>query len=231
MRSCSAVGLAILFSVEAAAQRRAPAPAIPPVRVAPVASAPSSAGALGGSFASVGMSRPLGGIAPPSALALPPRNRATVSGYRYVGPVYYVPNSYDATSSWQASGSSIFNQPANPALYYLPAPAQPSQQPIVINQYFGSRSGSKRTETAGRSAATTETAETTPGDLLGTPQKYYLITYKDHTVYSALTYWLEGDTLHYVTTQNTHNQASLSLIDVDQTTKLNAGNSVPFSLK
>jgi hypothetical protein len=41
---------------------------------------------------------------------------------------------------------------------------------------------------------------------------------------------VEGDTLHYVTTQNTHNQASLALIDLEQTTKLNADRAIPFSI-
>ena len=69
-----------------------------------------------------------------------------------------------------------------------------------------------------------------PGDPLVEPASYYLISYKDHSVYPALAYWIEGDTLHYVTTQNTHNQASLSLIDIDQTYKLNADRSVPFTV-
>ena len=75
-----------------------------------------------------------------------------------------------------------------------------------------------------------EDATIKPGDLLSDPRNYYLISYKDHTIYSALTYWLEGDTLHYVTTQNTHNQATLSLIDLDKTYKLNEDRSVPFSI-
>ena len=49
-------------------------------------------------------------------------------------------------------------------------------------------------------------------------------------MYAALTWWVEGSTLHYVTTQNTHNQASLDLIDVDRTTKLNQDHNVPFSI-
>jgi len=50
---------------------------------------------------------------------------------------------------------------------------------------------------------------------------YFLIAYKDHSVYSALTYWIEDKTMHYVTPQQTHNQASLDLIDLDFTKKLN----------
>src|ERR1700676_3788843 len=41
----------------------------------------------------------------------------------------------------------------------------------------------------------------------------YLIAFKDHTIYSALAYWVDGDTLHYFTSGNTHNQVSISLVD------------------
>jgi hypothetical protein len=174
------------------------------------------------------MSRPLGGIAPSSLTSVANQRRRSTGSFGYVGPIYYVPNAYD--TGYQSSGYSTFNQPANPALYYSPAlAAQSAAPPVVINQYFGLRHSNTQTED-GNTTTSTETNDTNPGDPLGTPQKYYLIAYKDHSVYSAMAYWLESDTLHYVTTQNTHNQASLALIDLDQTTKLNADNSVPFSL-
>jgi hypothetical protein len=50
---------------------------------------------------------------------------------------------------------------------------------------------------------------------------YYLIAFKDHSIYSAFAYWVEGDTLHYVTPQRVHNQVSLSLVDRDLTDHLN----------
>lgn len=53
------------------------------------------------------------------------------------------------------------------------------------------------------------------------PASYYLIAYKDHTIYSAVAYWVEGDTLHYFTTGATHNQVSLALVDKDLTQRLN----------
>ncbi len=49
----------------------------------------------------------------------------------------------------------------------------------------------------------------------------YLIAFKDHSIYSALAYWVQGDTLHYVTPEGVHNQASLDLIDRDFTEQLN----------
>jgi hypothetical protein len=66
--------------------------------------------------------------------------------------------------------------------------------------------------------------------VIGTPRSYYLIAYRNHAVYSAIAYWVEDKTLHYVTTQNTHNQASLDLIDLELTKSLNQAHDVPFSI-
>ena len=216
--------VATIFSVSLALA--APPPATAPAaraaspKVVPSVGAPS-VGALGGSFASPGMSRPLGGVALPTFPAGVPAKRgnrpSSGGGYRYVGPVYYTPGVYD---SGYYDSPSTFNTPASPPVQYGQQPAA-QQQPIIINQYFSTREGAPV-------AATEETAN--PGDPLGDPQKYYLIAYKDRSIYSALAYWLEGHILHYVTTQNTHNQASLDLIDLEQTTRLNADKNVPFTL-
>ena len=50
---------------------------------------------------------------------------------------------------------------------------------------------------------------------------HYLIALKDHTIYSALAYWVEGSTLHYFTSGNVHNQVSLPLVDRELTDRLN----------
>jgi len=59
---------------------------------------------------------------------------------------------------------------------------------------------------------------------------HYLIALKDHTVYSAVAYWVDGDTLHYFTSGNTHNQVSLSLVDRDLTKRLNTESGVTVNL-
>ncbi len=58
----------------------------------------------------------------------------------------------------------------------------------------------------------------------------FLIALKDHSVYSALAYWVEGDTLHYITAQGNHNQVSLDLVDRALSEKLNRGRKVEFRL-
>ena len=55
----------------------------------------------------------------------------------------------------------------------------------------------------------------------GASSPLYLIAFKDHSVYSAVAYWVDGDTLHYFTSGNTHNQVSVSLVDRDLTERLN----------
>ena len=105
---------------------------------------------------------------------------------------------------------------------YIPAaPAPPTAlpQPVIINQYFTTAAPAPPVrepvapQAAGAVAAITPSAHPVPN--------YYLVAYKNHAVYSVLAWWIEDTTLHYVTTQNTHNQASTSLIDFDFMKKLN----------
>jgi hypothetical protein len=58
----------------------------------------------------------------------------------------------------------------------------------------------------------------------------YLIAFKDHTILPSLAYWVEGDTLNYITEQGTPNRASLSLIDRDFSKQLNRERQVEFNL-
>ena len=59
---------------------------------------------------------------------------------------------------------------------------------------------------------------------------YFLIAFKDHSIYSAFAYWVEGETLHYVTAQRVHNQASVSLVDRELTDKLNRNHKIQVKL-
>jgi endonuclease YncB( thermonuclease family) len=59
---------------------------------------------------------------------------------------------------------------------------------------------------------------------------HYLIAFKDHSVYSAVAYWVDGDTLHYFTSGNTHNQVSVSLVDRDLTERLNKESGLELKL-
>jgi hypothetical protein len=62
-------------------------------------------------------------------------------------------------------------------------------------------------------------------------QVIFLIAMKDHTIFPATAYWIEGgDTLNYITTQGVHNRASLDLVDRDFSKLLNDQRRVDFAL-
>jgi hypothetical protein len=58
----------------------------------------------------------------------------------------------------------------------------------------------------------------------------YLIAFTDHTIVTALGYWMEGGTLHYVSAEHSLNQASLDLIDRKLSQRLNDERGVEFKL-
>jgi hypothetical protein len=141
--------------------------------------------------------------------------------------------------------SGGYAEPAPPPDYYTNyAPPSQQQPPVIINQTFvnGMPAGSAQAQAydqGGQPADPTVEGEThtyqspapTPQEWAMSEGHYYLIAYKDHSVYTALAYWMEGGALHYVTPQNIHNQVSLDLLDLELTRKLNAGRGLSFNLQ
>jgi len=122
--------------------------------------------------------------------------------------------------------------------YGAPPPAAPpesggtSAPPVIINQYFSTPppdqaappdAGSNSDFQLHKPAAD----ETAPP---ASDESYYLIAMKDHTIYSAVAFYTEGDTLHYFTPGNVHNQVSLSLVDGPLTEKLNRDRGIDVRL-
>ena len=106
-----------------------------------------------------------------------------------------------------------YTDPSLAGPQYQPAPPPP---PVVINQYFGAPpSGLPPEESDVQVYSQPAPSAQAAAPIAPAEPRTYLIAYKDHSVYSALAYWVEDHTLHYVTTQNTHNQADVNLIDVD----------------
>ncbi len=62
------------------------------------------------------------------------------------------------------------------------------------------------------------------------PSVFFLIAMKDHTIYPAIAYWVEDDTLNYITQQGVRNRVSLGLVDRDFSTQLNRERSIDFAL-
>ena len=107
------------------------------------------------------------------------------------------------------------------------APQQPPPQVIINQNFIPERAAPVLREYSEDSsdgvhiyeAPSRQQVETTTED----NTSYYLFAFKDHSIYSAFAYWVEGDTLHYVTPLRVHNQASLSLVDRELTDRLNRG--------
>ena len=190
-------------------------------------------GALGGSSGSGAMSHPLGGFSPGYTSSRINRYNGGVSrrplyGYPYTYSVW-VPDYFDYLNSQSQYAAPYGYGPQSGLAPSDAAPTGP-QQPVIINQYFGAQAPPPVDPPVAKLPSTNDSNVAAPGDPIGNPQNYYLIAYKDHAVYTALAYWVEDKTLHYVTAQNTHNQASLDLIDLTLTKSLNQRNDVPFTI-
>jgi hypothetical protein len=206
-------------------------------------------GALGGSLGSRTIGRPLGGFSPGYNTSRTNRygaSRSPLYGYPYAYSVW-VPDYYDYLNSQSQAAAAPYGSAYGYGPQYGPIPdpsaaASGPPPPVIINQYFGAPgppqgnppvagfpARNDKGNDKGNDNGNDSDAQA-PGDPIGTPQNYYLIAYKDHAVYTALAYWVEDKTLHYVTAQNTHNQASLDLIDLPLTKSLNQRKDVPFAI-
>ena len=58
----------------------------------------------------------------------------------------------------------------------------------------------------------------------------YLIAFRDRVIRAAVAYWVEGDTLHYVTGQKEQKSARLEDVDRELSLQLNRERRVPFRL-
>jgi hypothetical protein len=137
--------------------------------------------------------------------------RGVVAYPIYVGGYYYSAPYYAPTDSSYTDPSAGAPPPSNVTVVM---PPQQPVTPVVINYNYGSAPPPPPNQTAG-SAPENAPDDNSPGPA------HYLIAFKDHTIYAATAYWVDGDTLHYFTEGNVHNQASLALVDREFTERLN----------
>ena len=62
------------------------------------------------------------------------------------------------------------------------------------------------------------------------PSVFFLIAMKDHVIYPAIAYWVEDDTLNYITQQGVRNRVSLDLVDREFSAQLNKERNIDFAL-
>jgi hypothetical protein len=140
----------------------------------------------------------------------------------------------------------------NPGVQYQPSDSDYSaqQQPtptVIINQYFQPQTAhpvfhdytNVPLPPPGRGVAPNSRTYAPPPDgpsgndaasAGNSEQPIFLIAMKDHTIYPALAFWIDGDTLNYVTMQGTPNRVSLSLVDRELSLRLNDERGLAFKL-
>src|SRR6266404_6076807 len=163
------------------------------------------------------------GFFPTPNIAHPHHNRAVIVPYPVFYGGYY---GYDPSANGYAQPAPGYEQDPT-------ANAAPAQPPVVIiNQSY-------RPDTANpvvRDYTNTPLPEPTM-KVIDTPPSpnpdqplVYLIAMKDHTIFATVAYWVQGDTLNYITVEGSQNRASLDLVDREFSKQLNDERHVEFKL-
>lgn len=135
-------------------------------------------------------------------------------------------------------GGGYVEEPA-PQLQPVTVVNQPAPSPpVVINQYYGSGPATQQQEqpapTVGvyQAPATPRVQEPASARQPAEDPKptIYLIAFRDQTIQPALGYWIEGDTLHYISRAGSLNQASMELVDRAFSRQLNRERNLEFDL-
>lgn len=113
------------------------------------------------------------------------------------------------------------------------APAPPT---VIINQNF--QTDSVRPQIRDYSnvplpqpgVVATPPAAPAPAALADDQPTIFLIAKQDHTIIPVIAYWVQGDTLNYISVEGAPNHLSLALVDRDLSKQLNAERHVPFAL-
>lgn len=120
-----------------------------------------------------------------------------------------------------------------------PAPAVPT---VIINQNF--QTDSVRPQLRDYSnvplpepgavavppAAAGQPAAPSQSALADDQPTIFLIAMQDHTILPVIAYWVQGDTLNYISLEGAPNHVSLALVDRNFSKQLNAERNVPFAL-
>jgi hypothetical protein len=139
----------------------------------------------------------------------------------YAVPIYGAPYAapYAPEDPQAYAGYAPAQAPPPQVIYIVPAapngnaepPAQPqSSGPMIYNVPPRENGSTESVAPAGK--------------------RVYLIAVKNSSIYSATDYWVENDTLHYITPTGAHNQISMDQLDLDFTVRLNRERGIDFLL-
>ena len=145
----------------------------------------------------------------------------------YGGAGYY---NYDPPPAQMVAVPVAAQQPYYGSQPYYPVQSARDEQPpvVIINQYFRSDAvpAEAQTSTVAPAQQPAPAASFVENDL----KNMFLIAMKDHTIYAASAYWVEENTLNYITIQGSQNSASLDLVDRELSQRLNRDRKVSFGL-
>jgi hypothetical protein len=159
-------------------------------------------------------------VAPPP-VAHPVHSATVIVPY----PVFY--GGFYYTDPSAAYGNTPAGAPAPAGSYYDDGSnGAPGQPVVVLNQSFGPEGGNPVPPDYSNMQQPGAAGPTRPDD----EPTVYLIAMTDHTILPAIAYWVDGDTLTYITADADQNRVSLSLVDREFSQKLNADRGVEFRL-
>ena len=145
----------------------------------------------------------------------PPHNRSAIVPIYFGAGGYYEPNAEQAP-----------NQPQEPPILVINQDYKPQMLNPVVHDY----SNVDLLE----SPPLEQRQSTPPPAMVQRPDPsptIYLIALNDGSIVAALGFWLEGDTLNYITRDGNRNRVSIDLVDRPFSTKLNADRNLEFKLQ
>jgi hypothetical protein len=162
-------------------------------------------------------------VAPPLA-AHPSHGRTVIVPY----PVYYGYGYYGYDPSIPLAAQSAPAYDADPNNY-----AQGQSPVVVINQNFRPDAGNgvmRDYSDAPLPESNLRTYDATTSAVRDPQATIYLIAMQDHSIVAAIGYWVDGDTLGYITQDGNQNRVSMALVDRDFSKQLNDERHVDFKL-
>jgi hypothetical protein len=184
-----------------------------------------------------GGGRPVGGMHGPVRVTPAPAARPVSGGPVIVPyPVYF--GGYYSNPYYYGSGYATAPNPAD----YGPAPAYYDSDPsggqggypaqgypsVIVNPNYTPETANPVLRDYSNIPAPGDAAPQDQNS--AAPPVFFLIALKDHAIYPAIAYWVEDDTLNYITQQGVRNRVSLDQVDREFSTQLNKERNIDFGL-
>jgi hypothetical protein len=139
--------------------------------------------------------------------------------YGYGYDPYDYPGGYAYPASYAYPATYSAYQPAPASNVTVVYPPQSAERPNPMLREYDQYGNEMR------HAPPQENASASSG---GSP--IYLVAFKDRAIRAVAAYWVDGNTLHYVTLERQEHQVSLDAVDRAMSEQLNRERRVPFSL-